>query len=95
MERIQAYSLDFNGRVTLPSNKNFQIELEKVQDSPNLTMLNGRENDDIVLQFGKVVSADDCVENVSVYTVDFQYPMSPIQALGICLSSCDRKFACA
>lgn len=81
LETIHAYSLDFGGRVTLPSNKNFQLELTN------------RVSDEIGLQFGKVATSQD--RAVSVYTLDFSYPLSPIQAFGFALSSCDRKLACA
>ncbi len=40
----------------------------------------------IVLQFGRV--AED------MFTMDFQYPMSPLQAFGICLTSFDSKLFC-
>ena len=101
LQRIQAYSLDFHGRVTHPSNKNFQIELNKKKkkrqkkEDGEVDLGHVLGNGEIVLQFGKVMSADECVENVSVYTLDFRFPLSPLQALGICLSSCDRKFGCA
>uniref|UniRef100_A0A7S3V0C3 RING-type domain-containing protein n=1 Tax=Aplanochytrium stocchinoi TaxID=215587 RepID=A0A7S3V0C3_9STRA len=78
LEQINAYSLDFQGRVTLPSNKNFQLVSE---ERPN----------DVVLQFGKVVETG----KVEIYTLDLQWPFSPLQAFGICLSACDRKLACA
>ncbi|GBG27086.1 Tubby protein-like [Hondaea fermentalgiana] len=83
LESIQAYSLDFYGRVTLPSNKNFQLCLH---DDPN-------ENDTCVLQFGKIVSHES--NDVAVYTLDFQYPISPIQAFGMAISAADRKLMCA
>ena len=82
LETIHAYSLDFGGRVTLPSNKNFQLEL------------NNRVSDEIGLQFGKVAAGTD-VETTSVYTLDFTFPLSPLQALGFAICSCDRKLACA
>jgi hypothetical protein len=39
-----------------------------------------------ILQFGRV--ADD------MFTMDFQWPLSPFQAFAISLSSCDTKLAC-
>jgi len=77
LESIQAFSLDFQGRVTLPSNKNFQLELD-----------GSREN--VSMQFGKVVAAEEN-RGCAVYTVDFSWPLSPMQAFGIALSSTDRK----
>jgi len=84
IEAIQAYSLDFHGRVLLPSNKNFQ-----------LCTLNRNDmgKDKTLLQFGKVVSHED--NGIAVYTLDFCAPLSPLQAFGIALTSCDRKLACA
>lgn len=78
LEQIGAYSLDFQGRVTLPSNKNFQF-------------VAGNRTNEIILQFGKVIS----LKNKEIYTMDVQWPLSPLQAFGICLSACDRKLACA
>ena len=78
LEQIGAYSLDFQGRVTLPSNKNFQL-------------VAGNRTNDIILQFGKVIS----LQSKEIYTMDVQWPLSPLQAFGICLSACNRKLACA
>eukprot|EP00924_Labyrinthula_sp_SR-Ha-C_P002050 snap_masked-scaffold_145-processed-gene-0.1-mRNA-1 protein AED:0.42 eAED:0.45 QI:0/-1/0/1/-1/1/1/0/632 len=92
VESLEAYSLDFNGRVTLPSNKNFQLQ----GTTPKLF-----ERQEVMLQFGKVSEFDDKEKSrrddpkYSVYTLDFQWPFSPIQAFSICISSCDRKLACA
>lgn len=88
LDAIQAYSLDFQGRVTLPSNKNFQLLME------NGPLEEGGESNapadpksEIVLQFGKV--EDNLV--LEMYTMDVQWPLSPLQAFGVCLSACDRK----
>lgn len=48
--------------------------------------MNAISVDYIVLQFGRV-SGD-------TFTLDLQYPLSPIQAFGIALSSFDAKLAC-
>ncbi|XP_063797771.1 tubby protein homolog [Pseudophryne corroboree] len=72
-EETQSHVLNFHGRVTLASVKNFQI-------------INAGDPENILLQFGRV--ADD------VFTMDCKYPLSPIQAFGICLSSFDGKLAC-
>lgn len=42
--------------------------------------------DYIVMQFGRV--------SEDLFTMDFQYPMSALQAFGIALSSFDAKLAC-
>jgi hypothetical protein len=69
--RVKAYVLNFNGRVTQASVKNFQLV----------------ESDDagekIKLQFGRI-SADE-------FTMDFCYPLSPLQAFAITLTSFDSK----
>jgi len=65
---VHAYILDFGGRVTQPSVKNF--------------ILGYKDNEEkIVLTFGKVGDDD--------FTMDFTYPLTPLQAFGICLSSFD------
>ena len=71
---VNAYVLNFNGRVTMASVKNFQL----------VDAIDGDEN--VVLQFGKV--------GANVFTCDFQYPISPLQAFAVCLSSFDGKLAC-
>ncbi|XP_037372838.1 tubby-related protein 2 [Talpa occidentalis] len=68
-----AYVLNFHGRVTRASVKNFQI---MHPDDPN----------SLVLQFGRV-SSDS-------FTMDFSFPLCPLQAFAICLSSFDGKLAC-
>lgn len=73
-EDLGAYCLDFGGRVSMASVKNFQLI-----NSDDPSMGN-------ILQFGRV--ADD------MFTMDFQWPLSPFQAFCICLSSCDTKLAC-
>ncbi|KAK9838369.1 hypothetical protein WJX81_007666 [Elliptochloris bilobata] len=72
-DALGAYCLNFGGRVTHASVKNFQLAAD---DNP----------DHIVLQFGKV--------GPDMFTLDFQAPMSALQAFAICLSSFDHKLAC-
>lgn len=79
-EQLQCWCLNFNGRVTLPSVKNFQLVA-----SPE-SMAAGSENENAILQFGKV--------GKDVFTMDYQYPISAFQAFAICLSSFDTKIAC-
>ncbi|XP_077603603.1 tubby-related protein 2 isoform X1 [Crocuta crocuta] len=68
-----AYVLNFHGRVTRASVKNFQIVHP---DDPNY----------LVLQFGRVAP--------DTFTMDFRFPLCPLQAFAICLSSFDGKLAC-
>jgi len=72
-DQFEAYVLNFNGRVTMASVKNFQIITE---DDP----------ENILLQFGRI-AADK-------FTMDLRWPLSPLQAFAICLSSFDSKLAC-
>ncbi|XP_075045669.1 tubby protein homolog [Mixophyes fleayi] len=72
-EETQSHVLNFHGRVTQASVKNFQI-------------INADDSENILMQFGRV--ADD------VFTMDFNYPLCPMQAFGICLSSFDSKLVC-
>uniref|UniRef100_A0A4X1W090 Tubby-like protein n=1 Tax=Sus scrofa TaxID=9823 RepID=A0A4X1W090_PIG len=67
------YVLNFHGRVTRASVKNFQIVH---RDDP----------DYLVLQFGRIAP--------DMFTMDFRFPLCPLQAFAICLSSLDWKLAC-
>ena len=89
-----AYVLNFNGRVTRPSVKNFQMmkrraEVEDVsgrsRDATASRAELERTEDDIVIQFGRV---DD-----DLFTLDFAHPLSPLQAFAACLSAFESKFA--
>ncbi|XP_065581676.1 tubby-related protein 4-like isoform X2 [Artemia franciscana] len=66
-EHSQVYQLDFGGRVTQESAKNFQIEYQGKQ----------------VMQFGRI--------DTRAYTLDFQYPFSPIQAFGVALANVTQR----
>ena len=79
-EQLQCWCLNFNGRVTVASVKNFQL----VASAENGVA--GLEHENVILQFGKV--------GKDVFTMDYQYPISAFQAFAICLSSFDTKIAC-
>lgn len=79
-EQLQCWCLNFNGRVTVASVKNFQLVA-----SPENGVV-GQEHENVILQFGKV--------GKDVFTMDYQYPISAFQAFAICLSSFDTKIAC-
>ena len=64
--------LNFNGRVTQASVKNFQLV------SPD-------DLDTVVLQFGRVAK--------DVFTLDLQWPLSPLQAFSIACSAFDYKLS--
>lgn len=79
-EQLNCWCLNFHGRVTVASVKNFQLVA-----SPE-NGLAGQENEKIILQFGKF--------GKDLFTVDYRYPISAFQAFAICLSSFDTKIAC-
>ncbi len=72
-EQVGAYVLNFNGRVTMASVKNFQLV------SPD-------DHDRIVLQFGRT--------GKDTFSMDYAWPLSPLQAFAICMTSFDYKLAC-
>lgn len=80
-EQLQCWCLNFNGRVTVASVKNFQL-VASVEDGA----AGQQEHENVILQFGKV--------GKDVFTMDYQYPISAFQAFAICLSSFDTKIAC-
>lgn len=71
-EAVGGHVLNFHGRVTKSSVKNFQLSCDDTGDNT-------------VLQFGRV--------GKNKFTMDFQYPLSPLQAFAICLASMDGKLA--
>ncbi|VFQ76332.1 unnamed protein product [Cuscuta campestris] len=79
-EQLQCWCLNFRGRVTVASVKNFQLIAAAASGSGD----HGGEK--IILQFGKV--------GKDVFTMDYRYPLSAFQAFAICLSSFDTKLAC-
>ncbi|OVA04365.1 Tubby [Macleaya cordata] len=79
-EQLQCWCLNFRGRVTVASVKNFQL-VASPEGGPA-----GPEHEKVLLQFGKV--------GKDLFTMDFQYPISAFQAFAICLSSFDTKIAC-
>jgi len=72
-DHVGAYVLNFSGRVTMASVKNFQLVTPEDEDS-------------VILQFGRV--------GKDLFTADLAWPLSPLQAFAICLSSFDSKLAC-
>ncbi|VFQ61117.1 unnamed protein product [Cuscuta campestris] len=79
-EQLQCWCLNFHGRVTVASVKNFQL----VASPENGAV--GAECEKVVLQFGKVAK--------DVFTMDFRYPLSPFLAFAISLSNFDSKLTC-
>ncbi|KAI7754468.1 hypothetical protein M8C21_021521, partial [Ambrosia artemisiifolia] len=94
-EQLQCWCLNFKGRVTVASVKNFQLiaattrpQVAVEPPPPPQTAESHSESshDDVILQFGKV--------GKDMFTMDYMYPLSAFQAFAICLSSFDTKLAC-
>ena len=85
---LQAFVLNFNGRVEKPSVKNFQLIDEKNGNILQWTLwiLIPSLDERIYLQFGRVTN--------DTFNMDLEWPLSPFQAFAICLSSFDYKIAC-
>ncbi|XP_029780380.1 tubby-related protein 2 isoform X1 [Suricata suricatta] len=79
------HGLTFHRRVTRPSVKNFQIVYRDYRELRRLC-LPGQGSHYLVLQFGRVAP--------DVFTMDFCFPLSPLQAFAICLSRFDGKVSC-
>ncbi|KAK7315244.1 hypothetical protein VNO77_33781 [Canavalia gladiata] len=100
-EQLQCWCLNFRGRVTVASVKNFQlIAATSSQSQPTQPAAGApaagaptpaaqpaqSDHDKIILQFGKV--------GKDMFTMDYRYPLSAFQAFAICLTSFDTKLAC-
>ncbi|KAK7279832.1 hypothetical protein RJT34_24890 [Clitoria ternatea] len=94
-EQLQCWCLNFRGRVTVASVKNFQL-IAATQPAagvptgagtgPTSSQPTHSDHDKIILQFGKV--------GKDMFTMDYRYPLSAFQAFAICLTSFDTKLAC-
>ncbi|GJN15205.1 hypothetical protein PR202_gb02099 [Eleusine coracana subsp. coracana] len=81
-EHLQCWCLNFHGRVTVASVKNFQLVVTTDPSHPD----SAGDNETVILQFGKVRS--------DIFTMDYCHPLSAFQAFAICLSSFGTKLAC-
>ncbi|XP_077251118.1 tubby like protein 7 isoform X2 [Tasmannia lanceolata] len=81
-EHLQCWCLNFHGRVTVASVKNFQLVATVDPSQPE----ERGDEDTVLLQFGKV--GDD------IFTMDYRQPLSAFQAFAICLTSFGTKLAC-
>ncbi|KAK8914523.1 Tubby-like F-box protein 1 [Platanthera zijinensis] len=81
-EHLQCWCLNFHGRVTVASVKNFQLVASVTPDQTTGDV----DEDKVLLQFGKV--GDD------LFTMDYREPLSAFQAFAICLTSFGTKLAC-
>ncbi|KAG9449667.1 hypothetical protein H6P81_009632 [Aristolochia fimbriata] len=77
-DQLQCWCLNFRGRVTVASVKNFQL-VAVVEPSHQVTF----DHEKVILQFGKI--------GKDIFTMDYRYPLSAFQAFAICLSSFDTK----
>ncbi|GMJ13836.1 tubby like protein 7 [Hibiscus trionum] len=81
-EHLQCWCLNFHGRVTVASVKNFQLAATVDPSQPG-----GKgDGETVLLQFGKV--GDD------TFTMDYRQPLSAFLAFSICLTSFGTKLAC-
>ncbi|KAF8098151.1 hypothetical protein N665_0272s0019 [Sinapis alba] len=87
-EQLQCWCLNFRGRVTVASVKNFQLVAARQPQTQGTAGAapSHPEQDKVILQFGKV--------GKDMFTMDYRYPLSAFQAFAICLSSFDTKLAC-
>eukprot|EP00250_Pteridium_aquilinum_P034415 c7548_g1_i1 orf=550-1827(-) len=87
-EQLQCWCLNFRGRVTVASVKNFQLVASTTEAAVESSVQPASQNDHekVLLQFGKV--------GKDMFTMDYRYPLSAFQAFAICLSSFDTKLAC-
>ncbi|KAF9682271.1 hypothetical protein SADUNF_Sadunf05G0091500 [Salix dunnii] len=81
-EQLQCWCLNFRGRVTVASVKNFQL-VAAAEPPHNVS---GADQEKVILQFGKI--------GKDIFTMDYLYPLSAFQAFAICLSSFDTRPAC-
>lgn len=72
------YRLNFNGRVSVPSVKNFQLVARDRGAAPHVPPTSAADDKRVVLQFGKV---DD-----KKFHLDFRAPVTPIQAFALALA---------
>merc|ERR1712165_666679 len=70
---LGAFVLNFGGRVSVPSVKNFQL-------------CDRNDIENIMLQFGRIQGRHN-------FTMDFSYPLSPVQAFAIAISSLQSKIS--
>ncbi|KAJ8549163.1 hypothetical protein K7X08_032870 [Anisodus acutangulus] len=82
-EQLQCWCLNFKGRVTVASVKNFQLVAAVDPSQHNIP---AAAQETTILQFGKI--------GKDMFTMDYCYPLSAFQAFAICLSSFDTKPAC-
>ncbi|KAL5230717.1 hypothetical protein ABZP36_029493 [Zizania latifolia] len=81
-EHLQCWCLNFHGRVTVASVKNFQLVAPAGTSDP----WGVGDEETVILQFGKIEG--------DAFTMDYRQPLSAFQAFAICLTSFGTKLAC-
>ncbi|KAL5989688.1 Tubby-like F-box protein 7 [Asimina triloba] len=81
-EHLQCWCLNFHGRVTVASVKNFQLVATVDPSQPGAR----GDEETVLLQFGKVGD--------HLFTMDYRQPLSAFQAFAIGLTSFGTKLAC-
>jgi tubby-related protein 1 len=101
---MKAYILNFNGRVSKSSKKNFQL----IRENKRNLILNllGSFYKFIIFIFNEFSQVFNYIKkaneiilqfgkiNDDTYIMDFQYPLSIFQAFAICISSLANKKIC-
>jgi len=87
-DRSAAYVLNFNGRVTKASSKNLMLlsPYDSVHDCADDGSALHEDSQALALRFGRV-AAKTPEEGLSQFSMDVAYPMSPLQAAGVAMSS--------
>nr|CAD2184347.1 unnamed protein product [Meloidogyne enterolobii] len=92
-EESQSYVLNFHGRVTQASVKNFQIvhsmhasQSEMNHQNNNNIQVIPDPSEYVIMQFGRLDN--------ETFTMDVRYPLTPVQAFGIAMTSFHGKLAC-
>ncbi|CAN6354681.1 unnamed protein product [Urochloa humidicola] len=81
-DHLQCWCLNFHGRVTVASVKNFQLVATAGSGGP----WDVGDEETVILQFGKIED--------NAFTMDYRQPLSAFQAFAICLTSFGTKLAC-
>ena len=88
-EHSQVYQLDFGGRVTQESAKNFQIEFKGKQVRARFLNASQFILNRIFIDLGQVMQFGRIDGNA--YTLDFQYPFSAVQAFAVALANVTQR----
>ncbi|KAL6651661.1 hypothetical protein ACP70R_010586 [Stipagrostis hirtigluma subsp. patula] len=107
-EQLQCWCLNFRGRVTVASVKNFQLIASAPQPASAGTSMPSQPVQPAQLQPQSSQTSSSSSSSSSydtvilqfgkvgkdMFTMDYRYPLSAFQAFAICLTSFDTKLAC-